>query len=266
MCAESDAGFDCTSSVTYTSARATCSSMGARLCTATELFIGEGQDTGCGYNGHLIWSSSRSLLLASPPLKCAPDERIVVGGIVNSQTPPICVATTAIHGPYGRPGLAVRCCADMECPDDAGPVPGLNLPNHDCKTCGELNWSTEQGDPEVCGESDDMMQCTSDVDYAHAAATCNSIGTRLCTAIELKLGEGRSTGCNHNRRMIWSSSTFLDLGLDHPLVCGDESERVIVSGSAVGTAAYHEPACSPISSSADIAVRCCADIECPSGH
>ena len=261
VCAESDAGFDCSRSVTFTQAQTTCSQVGARLCTATELMIGEGQGTGCGHDGHLIWSGSRKLYQGvSAPVKCRLNQRIVVAGTDDAATPPVCVDTTAIHGPYGRPGLAVRCCADLECAGDAGPPPGPPLPEHPCRTCEDLHWATEDGDPEVCGESDDGIQCTTGVDFAHAAATCNSIGTRLCTATELKLGEGRNTGCNHNSRMIWSGSSFLD-----DLYC-DTSERVAVSGSAADGASYEEPACVAMTDGSQVAVRCCADIECPNGH
>jgi hypothetical protein len=179
VCAESDAGFDCSHSVTYAQAEHTCAVVGGRLCTATELVLGEGEGTGCGHNSRMLWSSSTKLMSAPQMpghLKCLSTQRILVAGTAAAATPPVCVASTAVHGPYGLPGIAVRCCADIECKDKRGVA--ADMPSEPCKTCDQLGWPMEGGDPEVCSESDDGFVCTSDVDYAHAAALCNSIGTR----------------------------------------------------------------------------------------
>ena len=103
VCAESDDGFACTSEVDFDAGMATCTAVGARLCTATELLLGEGQGTGCGHDAGMIWSSSRMAVLQGQ--HCSARQRVVVSG--DGRTGPTCM-------PESSPA-AVRCCADSTC-------------------------------------------------------------------------------------------------------------------------------------------------------
>jgi uncharacterized protein (DUF1501 family) len=104
VCAESDAGFSCAAAETYAGtggAVDVCASVGARLCSFTELRAGAGTGTGCGHDARFVWSSSNS----AQGLSCADTEMVVVRG--NNIGAPTCLSKTAT--------ASVRCCADTEC-------------------------------------------------------------------------------------------------------------------------------------------------------
>jgi len=56
----SDMGFDCQQDKTFAQAETFCATVGARLCTAAELEAGCAADTGCGWNGFLVWGSPQT--------------------------------------------------------------------------------------------------------------------------------------------------------------------------------------------------------------
>ena len=146
----------------------------------------------------------------------------------------------------GNPCTATECCTVC--------------PNNSIATCSDLGWPTEGGGIEVCAESDVGFDCAEAVPFAGnggADLMCQSVGARLCTSVELQLGEGSGTGCGHDSRMIWSSS--YELG---ELRCDRQTERVVVSGNSNNP--HSPPACmlQAAASGAVAAVRCCADIEC----
>ena len=68
---ESDAGWPCTRDKTFAEAEAICQSVGARLCTATELADGCTAGTGCQFDFELIWGAPLPAPPSSPP---PPDE------------------------------------------------------------------------------------------------------------------------------------------------------------------------------------------------
>ena len=77
VCAESDGQTEvgwssCQNEIAHADADEMCMSVGARLCTAAELFENaEGQGTGCGHDNRLIWSSDSSLSSGGVNLRCA---------------------------------------------------------------------------------------------------------------------------------------------------------------------------------------------------
>ena len=247
VCAESDMGFDCAESVPFAGNRGAnlmCQSLGARLCTAVELVLGEGRGTGCGHDARMIWSSSWEL----DALTCdRATQRVVVSG--SNAAAPACMAKSA----SATDTAAVRCCADLECVEPPPPPPP-GLPRVPCRSCRELGWPIESGLAEVCSESDDGFACTSEVAYTGAGGAvnvCQSVGARLCSAIELEAGEGQGTGCGHDNLLIWSRSGSL-----HDLRCA-ATEKVVVSGNG-----QLAPQCQAKTNTV-AAVRCCADLECP---
>ena len=246
MCAESDAGFDCAESVPFGGGRGAnlmCKSLGARLCTAVELVLGEGTGTGCGHDARMIWSSSWEL----DALSCdRSTERVVVSG--SNAAAPACMAKNGQDAT-----AAVRCCADLECVEPPPPPPP-GFARVPCRSCRELGWPIENGLAEVCAESDDGFACATEVAYSGpggALNVCQSVGARLCGAVELEAGEGRGTGCGHDNLLIWSRSGAL-----HDLRCA-ATEKVVVSGNGLLA-----PQCQSKTGSV-AAVRCCADLECP---
>jgi hypothetical protein len=108
--------------------------------------------------------------------------------------------------------------------------------------------------------------CVNELTHADAEEHCLSVGARLCTATELfENAEGVGTGCGHDNRLIWSSSTELHSG-GVDLSCSGDYERLVIPGK-MGTqgnfAARHHlaPACTNIQE-LGAALRCCADSVC----
>ena len=141
----------------------------------------------------------------------------------------------------------------------------------ECSTCAELGWATGRhplnGVSTVCSESDNInqggadWQCVNEISQADAEEHCMSAGARLCTAEELfELGEGQGTGCGHDSRLIWSSSSELVSGSTN-LHCG-AFEMVAIPGNVGAMAANHiEPTCVNVER-IGAALRCCADTVC----
>jgi hypothetical protein len=97
----------------------------------------------------------------------------------------------------------------------------------ECKTCSELGWHPmPTGSEFVCAESDEGFECHDEITFAEAETVCLALGARLCTAAELIHLEGSGTGCGHDARRVWSSSTSEEsLG-----VTCDATERIAVLG------------------------------------
>ena len=62
--------------------------------------------------------------------------------------------------------------------------------------------------------------------FDEAEILCLGLGARLCTAAELVNLEGSGTGCGHDNRRVWSSSTSEE---STGITCGD-TERIAVKG------------------------------------
>lgn len=144
----------------------------------------------------------------------------------------------------------------------------------DCRTCSQLGWIADtcgeggecQGDqqgtslPDVCGESDASgLTCVNSVNQAEAQEMCEAIGARLCTAEELyTYGESSGTGCMHDRRLIWSSSSSLAA---ENLNCGPYEKVVVTGGMYNAGQPGLAPTCMNVRESG-AALRCCADTVC----
>jgi hypothetical protein len=161
VCGESDNGFDCAEEVSFTIGSATCTSIGARLCTADELRHGEAANTGCFYDasGSMVWSSSS----ADGEVACPPGERLRVKASrrVSSVAELECALESS--------SAALRCCADDECPDAAAPTCG---PPHPAFTAVDLttDWV---GARAYCREHyHDLASIHSTTQHEQALAEC----------------------------------------------------------------------------------------------
>ncbi len=88
-----------------------------------------------------------------------------------------------------------------------------------------------------CGESDDGFTCQNSITYERAESACANFGARLCTADELMGGEAEGTGCGHDFRYVWSSSTRVQVPAalapdsnNGNIVCPD-GQKVVVLGN-----------------------------------
>lgn len=174
------------------------------------------------------------------------------------------------------------------------PAPGTRQ-TVPCATCSELGWDPNncgegrcrpgQGNPNVCGESDDGFTCQNAVSFERAQSACSEFGARLCTAEELMGGEAEGTGCGHDFRYVWSSSARLQVAPDlaptasrGSIVCPD-GQRVVVLGNqgpggggslTVEGRTFPDVAhCVREDATEDAgaaSLRCCADTVCSGGE
>lgn len=77
-------------------------------------------------------------------------------------------------------------------------------------SCDDLGWdnAADYGEIDVCGESSVLYgKCTGKVTWDDAHSACSNSGARLCTQEELENDEARDTGCNLDKKWVWSSTT-----------------------------------------------------------
>ena len=232
--------FDTTSPVcdeadTWEVARATCESVGARLCTLTEISSDETRDTGCGLDSEQLWSSTPCDDGAGYFIEIAASQYRLGDG-------PSCA----------RPDTQIqyRCCGDVfeylpsplptHTPAVPSPAPTPAAVLASASTCEELGWDNADayGSSSVCGEShmpDTPSECPGLRTFTAAKSICEMNGARLCTAVELADDETRGTGCGLDSDALWSSSPcdsggfLLEMGSSRAAVdemtCGDPLDR-----------------------------------------
>jgi hypothetical protein len=128
VCGESDFGLGgCSGELTYDDAESFCTSVGARLCTLSELQADEAKATGCNYDYELVWSSD----------SCGIDQYYVEYGSTIAGSGSSCESKSTSSGVYAR------CCADAyHCTSLPTPLPTPNpttlptpnptvIPSHD---------------------------------------------------------------------------------------------------------------------------------------
>ena len=111
-------------------------------------------------------------------------------------------------------------------------------------TCEELNLTPFKKKLAVCGIAKDPTDetCFDAAPQEEAAAVCDSIGARLCSADETADDAVKGTGCGLDRDMIWTNDK-----------CAENSFLVAAGSSSIKTA----PACMNADEPAPF--RCCAD-------
>mmetsp|Transcript_21581 Transcript_21581/g.25520 ORF Transcript_21581/g.25520 Transcript_21581/m.25520 type:complete len:305 (+) Transcript_21581:72-986(+) len=109
VCGESDWGLGgCSDEITYDNAELFCTSVGARLCTLSELQADEAKATGCNYDYELVWSSD----------SCGTDQYYVEYGSTLQGSASSCESKSTSSGIYAR------CCADAyHCTSEPTPLP-----------------------------------------------------------------------------------------------------------------------------------------------
>eukprot|EP00039_Didymoeca_costata_P009674 m.128692 g.128692 ORF g.128692 m.128692 type:complete len:2513 (+) comp14564_c0_seq1:55-7593(+) len=217
----------------FIEAASLCLSEGARLCSLEELRANAVASTGCGIDKSLVWSrtpcgnSSRSFHRASGSR---------IGGEID------CAPVD------GEELASVRCCADSGL-DPTTPAPQTIPPTIvpqiiSVESCTELDWK-RKADNKICGFSKINGSCHKTENFLAALEICETAGSRLCTAEELRNNYAASTGCGLDKMLVWTSTK-----------CNDtEGMYLTVSGSK--SYALEECPLSPVTSKA--AVRCCAD-------
>jgi len=217
-------------SMDWDSAAEICAAVGGRLCTLDELESDCSKDGGCGFNRHMVWSST----------------------VESSQTVTTRAEDTGYHIVQGKQRAKCQDTIDPKCTSRA--VSADEIWNVRC--CADT-------DPGGWYKSDDCAVFTNSKipncergDWSTAVELCTSVGGRLCTKDELEYPNQCSAGggCDFDNYMVWSST----IGLISPAVL----KYYIVQGHSKADCFDTDDAtCSSraVSVHERFKVRCCAD-------
>eukprot|EP00037_Helgoeca_nana_P030120 m.368738 g.368738 ORF g.368738 m.368738 type:complete len:1171 (-) comp28116_c0_seq8:190-3702(-) len=204
---ERDAGtngintLSCHSSVTWTTAWTACNSIGARLCTATELQNTCGRGLGCQSDAQMIWSSTLNPgCNINPPPTVAPATPAPTGAPSATNNCPgqlLMQGNSRLdpgQGRYAAPSerWAVTCCADALVANSTS----IFFPPDPVRGCLVFSERDAGG----------LTGCFSDATYTQAVAFCSAVGARLCTGAEIGTGCGQGTGCQFDALPTWTSN------------------------------------------------------------
>jgi hypothetical protein len=228
VCGESDAGLsdgcaggEQSETEGWEAAEATCFEVGARLCTASELYTGAAYGTGCDHNGGLVWSSTECGDRGGRHGRHMANTLVVAGATLADISSVNSCETDDTNA-------AIRCCADAR--NARMGLSTCDLYSSEeavctsSMTCAQLgarfhgSWARPQdigrGSSEVCGESDEglgpggttvcMGGSHGTISWQDAEAACLAAGARLCTVEEIEADETRGSGCSHDAAMVWT--------------------------------------------------------------
>lgn len=120
---------------------------------------------------------------------------------------------------FGPAELSERCpilCeAPQYCPPSMAPTPAAATEFCSQKSCAELQWldgvnlqayKSKGDNNNVCGWRVDDKKCYSDpVTYTEASKICEDRGARLCTHEEYSSGDAAGSGCQLDKKFVWTS-------------------------------------------------------------
>merc|ERR1711933_191120 len=184
--AASEWGGLCHREKTYDEEEGICALYDSRLCTKDELSRECTRGSGCGLDGHLIWSGTP---VTSDPVSPSPSNAPTVSSpIDDSEYYVVCGRGTGCSGDDEAvadvsESHPVRCCKDERT--------SVFKTNH-CE--GVYAASTLGG------------ECHKEETYDEAEAICAEYGGRLCTKDELSGGCTRASGCGIDGKLIWSGT------------------------------------------------------------
>ena len=204
----------------YKSASDNCASLGGRLCTKEEIFMGCTLLTGCNFDHAFLWSDSTGYALVdSTDTDSTAEEEgngshsdiiQATGGLEHSSSAnnnnipnliwTVCgdvtnqecflreSATEVVSATVADEKHKVQCCSDVE-------LPGWTK-NYGCSVWAE---SELQG-------PDGSQKCFHSETFLEAQEICHDNGGRLCTREELYQRCTVGTGCTHEDDLIWTST------------------------------------------------------------
>jgi len=190
----------CHPSANWTTAWTACNSVGARLCTSTELINGCGVGLGCNSNQRMIWSNTLNPQCNLPAPTVAPTTpgptstptrvnncpgyKVMRGNSRQDPTGGRFASRTELH--------AVTCCADRLIANTSS----FFFPPDPLRNC------TVYSERDAGG----LTGCFRSATYDQAVSFCSAVGARLCTAVEIGNGCGQGTGCNFDGVYGWTST------------------------------------------------------------
>jgi hypothetical protein len=216
---------------TYAEAEQACAAAGMRLCTRGEIEDDICCGTGCGYDGHVVWTSEPEYLMCSHIFSMH-DADWVMGSRASSDefafenvdvTPPEQLAPFDSSGHDSGNRLSRGAWAGDGC-STAGTAhkwTELNTSLSASVRCCSVGVSGI----EVTCDSNPSGTCLPAVaTYAEAEQACAAAGMRLCTRGEIEDGICCGTGCGYDGHVVWTSgpqglSLSLSLSLRLILLC-----------------------------------------------
>ena len=229
---DSDPSGTCLPAVaTYAEAEQACAAAGMRLCSRGEIEDDICCGTGCGYDGHVVWTSDTEYLMCSHIFSMH-DADWVMGSRASSDefafenvdvTPPEQLAPFDSSGHDSGNRLSRGAWAGDGC-STAGTAhkwTELNTSLSASVRCCSVGVSGI----EVTCDSNPSGTCLPAVaTYAEAEQACAAAGMRLCTRGEIEDGICCGTGCGYDGHVVWTSgpqglSLSLSLSLRLILLC-----------------------------------------------
>jgi len=218
---DSDPSGTCLPAVaTYAEAEQACAAAGMRLCTRGEIEDDICCGTGCGYDGHVVWTSEPEYLMCSHIFSMH-DADWVMGSRASSDefafenvdvTPPEQLAPFDSSGHDSGNRLSRGAWAGDGC-STAGTAhkwTELNTSLSASVRCCSVGVSGI----EVTCDSNPSGTCLPAVaTYAEAEQACAAAGMRLCTRGEIEDDICCGTGCGYDGHVVWTSSGSQGLSL-----------------------------------------------------
>lgn len=174
VCAQSKVGGECLDDLTFTEAEATCSSVGARLCTSDELSNDEAKGTGCKADCKAVWSADEcdgGHIWQSGAKKCLGDLPATCGDSSAKATVRCCADSTNMNvGPSaGLPaGYSLATASDFDAEDQI--CGGAPKSKYSCWT----NPTTGQAQRFACTTGDNFVWSQScGTDATCAGSSCD---------------------------------------------------------------------------------------------
>jgi hypothetical protein len=184
----------CYASETLASANGICASVGARLCTQSELDNRCAGLSGCYFDHAMVWSydnvipvsqiSSHVIVEGGRPSHA----HVVCGDMVNGR----CPKKSKLLSTSVQKRAATRCCSDTP------------------RT--ESDWHKNPGCDNWVGSRTNLMVkskfvCLSKATWTGANKKCVNDGSRLCTMSEMESGCADNTGCRFEDLYVWTSDS-----------------------------------------------------------
>lgn len=197
----------CQHGVTFNQAVKMCASIGARLPTRQEVNAQCTAGSGCGHDGDLVWTATKSLPTAKQLIANRKTCKDIAKATWQSHEFEYCVSKLEKH--------EVRCCSSK---------PVKFFRKNKCN--GKDLWSESNAQTMVFGKK---KGCQHALNWNQANNVCKKAGARLCTVAELRRGCTGGTGCNHDQDLIWANSNNLPVRPQLP-----KRQNTKVKGPAMG--------------------------------
>jgi len=187
----------CLQHQTLTQATAACSRRNMRLCSVQELDSGVCCGTGCGFDGHFVWTMS-------------PAGGAMLGQNGHGVYQPVGMQNGQFGGQHGFSGSTFNGGGFNNQVSSFVIADGCQR-NQGRQAARTRDAFTGRAAVRCCSLNGRQCQsqtvgCLEGVSFNHATTACSSRGLRLCSQQELDRGVCCGTGCGFDGRRVWSNT------------------------------------------------------------